>query len=82
MSAVFSDSHLQLETNQAIMKELTKTIESCVCREEKNKENQADHKASLTTDCLLYIKSFFFSLVHLLITFHTAGYSLLHTYLL
>lgn len=53
-------SHLQLDANQAIMKELTRTIESCVCREEKNKENQADHKASLTTDWLLYIKSFFF----------------------
>lgn len=69
-------NHLQLETNKAIMKEWTKTIGPRLCREERNKENQADHKASLTTDWLLCIKSFYFFLLHLLITFHTAGYSL------
>lgn len=42
------------------MKELTKTIESYLHREERNKENQADHKAHLTTDWLWCIKSFFF----------------------
>ena len=42
------------------MKELTKTIESYLHREERNKENQADHKAHLTTDWLQCIIFFFF----------------------
>ena len=62
------------------MKELTKTIESYLHREERNKENQADHKAHLTTDWLQCI--IFFFLLYLLTTFQIAGYSLLHTYLL
>ena len=58
-------SHLQLETNKAIMKELTKTIESYLRREERNKENQADHKAHLTRDWLQCIKFFFsFAFTH------------------